>query len=244
MIKEITIIPKNLSFPVARVLDKESQEFYQKVSRKTAENFGKDSLAYKTITNGINTNNVTGSQFFWNTNLGLYLPKEKRVCSLNDWENINDLDENFFRDFYTDSPQIVLRTDKTSYERNAPILKDLIEQVKGENYQFSSESPLILSNLDLIKDENTENRYGLLLKIGENTKIKNDERFVYSNNGKKIPFGDKQKTIYTRNDGLSRVYLYRGGDLIAGDGDLDNSDDFGRVVLLEDAEGVALKNKK
>jgi len=241
MKKTIQLIPKNVKFPEARILGKEQRELYNEVDRKTAENFGKDSLAYKTILNGINTKDVTGSQFFWNTNLGIYLPAKQKVVSLEDMEEINDLDESFFKVFYSDAPEIILRTETPSWKNNEHILKNLVKQVKKEKYEFSSENPLRISGLNLVKDKNSKNFYGLFLKIGNDTKITNDERFAYSNNGKEIPFGKKTKEIYTEENGLSRCYLY--GDSVLGsfDGYLANSSSFGRVVLV-DAEGVALKN--
>ena len=247
MKKTIQLIPKNVKFPEARILGKEQRELYNEVDRKTAENFGKDSLAYKTILKGINTKDVTGSQFFWNTNLGIYLPAKQKVVSLEDMEEINDLDESFFKVFYSDAPEIILRTETPSWKNNEHILKNLVKQVKKEKYEFSSENPLRISGLNLVKDKNSKNFYGLFLKIGNDTKITNDERFAYSNNGKEIPFGKKTKEIYTRENGLSRCYLGRYSVLDSFNDSLrvcsylafSNSD--GRVVLV-DAEGVALKN--
>lgn len=241
MKKTIQLIPKNVKFPEARILGKEQRELYNEVDRKTAENFGKDSLAYKTILNGINTKDVTGSQFFWNTNLGIYLPAKQKVVSLEDMEEINDLDESFFKVFYSDAPEIILRTETPSWKNNEHILKNLVKQVKKEKYEFSSENPLRISGLNLVKDKNSKNFYGLFLKIGNDTKITNDERFAYSNNGKEIPFGKKTKGFYTKENGLSRCGLDRDWDLDLYYGDLADSSSDGRVVLV-DAEGVALKN--
>ncbi len=245
MVKSIKVIPKNfVDFPEAIVLDNSEKwikELYKEADAKTAEKFGRDSLAYKTITNGIDTKNVTGSQFFWNTNLGFYMPKNKRVVSLKDMENINDLDENFFKGFYSDAPQIVLRSDKDSYEKNQQVLENLVKHVKGDGFNYSPEIPLVISNLRLVKDENPKNLYGLLLELGDATVLENDSRFAYSKNGEKITFGENEKTVYTKNNGLSRVYLGNDGDLFVYDDDLAVSDDYGRVVAVSDAVGVAAK---
>ena len=238
MAKQIQIIPKNLVFPVARVLDKEDREFYQEIQAKTAEKYGKDSLAYRTITNEIDTENVTGSQFFWNNNLGLYLSKNQRVISLEDMETINNLDETFFRDFYLDAPEIVLRTENLSYDKNKYILENLVKQVRGEKQEFDSENPLRISGLELVKDENSRNAYGLLLQVGQNTKMINDKRFANSNNRKLIPFGEKQKTIYTKENDLSGVFVYGDGSLNSDGDGLAVSGGGGRVVVF-DAEGIA-----
>jgi len=233
MAKRIQIIQE------ATILDKSEKwirELYQEADRKTAEKFGKNSLAYKTITNGIDREKITGSQFFWNTNLGAYLPKNQKVILLEDMEEINNIDESFLREFCTDSPQSVLRTKNPSYDKNKYILKDLIKQIKGEKYKFSSENPLIISNLELVKDINSKNGYGLLLKIRKNTKIQHDKRFAYSNDGKRIDFGKKTKLIYTEENGLSGVYLIRNGNLYSMNDDLAYSYGNGQVVVKDTKE--------
>ncbi len=242
MARRIQIIPKERVYPEGIVLDSSEEwikEVYEEANAKTAEKYGKDSQAYKTITNGIDIKNVTGSQFFWNTNLGFYLSKERKVCLLNDWEEINDLDESFFGGFYTDSPQNVLRTATLSYNRNKYLLENLVKQVKemrnkGAKHEFSSENPLIITNPELVKDDNSKNDYGLLIKIGKDTILANDSRFAYSNSGKQVPFGDKTKTVYNKEKDLSGVCLYRDGDLFASSDYLANSVDYGRVVVKED----------
>ena len=234
MAKRIQIILKEIIYPEAIVLDNSEkwiQELYKEADRKIAEKFGEVSLAYKTTKKGIDIRNVTGSQFFWNTNLGLYLPKNQKAISLKDMEEINDQDENFFKGFYTDAPQIVLRTNKPSWEQNEYILENLVKQVKKQGFDFSPENPLIISDLELVKDNNPKNQYGLLLKIGKDTSLENDSRFAYSNNIKQIPFGEKQKNVYTKENGLSRVCLGGDGDLGSGSDVLPISDVFGRVVL-------------
>ena len=120
MARIIDIISKR----TARVLDKEDKELYHEVFRKTAEKYGKYSLAYKTITSEIDAKNVIGSQFCWNTNLGLYLPKNQRVISLEDMELIKDLDEDFFEGFYSDTPEIILRTENSFYDENKYIMEN------------------------------------------------------------------------------------------------------------------------
>jgi len=117
MTKEINFLPKNIPQDKARVLGKEDREFYEEVFSKTAEKYGKDSPAYKNITNGIDSKNVTGSNFLFNTEAGLYL-KSGRILNLEDIDNILATDKNFFDGFYTDTNELVLRSDKNSYEKN------------------------------------------------------------------------------------------------------------------------------
>ncbi len=216
----------------ARVLDKEDKELYQEAFAKTAEKYGKDSLAYQTITNGIDKENVTGSQFLWNTELNKFLPRNQRVILLEDFEKIFSADENFFNGFYTDANQLIIRSNKPTWVRNEFILKDLIKQV-GNKYEFSPENPLILTNLELVEDKNSKNKYGLLLKIGKDTKIQNDKIFAYGNN--RIQLGDLEKKIfYTKKDGLSWVFLGRYDYLFSRDDVLDGSGVNGRVVVVKE----------
>jgi len=235
MAKSIALI--DIAVPRATILDKEHQELYKEVFVKTAEKFGEDSPACKKITNGISATNVTGSQFFWNTNLQQYLPSGQRIINLSDIETINSIDETFLKGIYSDTRQVVLRSNKPSWNQNKYILENLVKQVdKDHSYSFSAENPLVISNLELIQDNNPQNKYGLLLKIGEGTTIQNDERFAHSNNQSRIQFGQKTKTVWTKENGLSRLYVYD-DDLYSRYDNLANSGDNGRVVVV-DTEGV------
>ncbi|MCK4553214.1 hypothetical protein KAT80_03350 [Candidatus Pacearchaeota archaeon] len=238
MIKQIQLIPKDIIIPRAIVLDKEHKELYGEAVAKTAEQFGKDSQAYKTITGGIDTANVTGSQFFWNTNLNQYLSNNQRVVNLSDMEKINDIDETFFTGFYSDTPQIILRSENASWNQNKYVLKNLVNQVKNRGHMFSSGYPLIISNLELIKNNSSQNKYGLLLKINDKTTMKNDKRFAYLNDMQKIQFGKKTKTIYTKENGLSGVFLGGDGDLDSGGDIRTNSGDCGRVVIVSNESHI------
>jgi len=237
----VYLIPEEekAKYPKADILDvEEGKELYSEANAKAIEIFGENSRAYKMLKNRIDLENIRGSQFFWNLWLNKFFPKGKRVISLEDAEAINDRDEDFFKDFYTDTPEIILLTEILSYKDNKHILEYIVNQTKNAKFDFNSENPLKISGLELIKDENSENYYGLLLKFGENTKLVHDKRFAYSNNGKKISFGKKQKQIFTKKNNLSRVYLYRFVILYAGNDYLANSGDSGRVVFMSNAFGV------
>lgn len=233
MEKQIQLIPKDIVFPKAIVLGKEHKGLYEEVVAKTAEQFGANSQAYKTIKNGMITTEVIGSQFFWNTNLNQYLPNNQRVVNLSDMEQINDIDETFFKGFYPETTQIVLRNGTVLWNQNKYILENLVNQVKKREYKFSSENPLVISNLELIKDDSSCNYYGLLLKINDTTTMKNDERFAHSNDSQKIQFGEKTKIIHTKENGLSEITL-AGDNLCSWGEDLARSTYLGRVVVIEE----------
>jgi len=204
----------------AKILGEDEKEIYLEAARKAAEKFGHGSLAYRTITHGINTRNVTGSQYFWVNHLNSCLPQNQKVISLAEMEMINNYDETFFGGIYAYVPEIVLRTETPFNQNEQFILEDLVEQIKGDKYEFSSENPLRISGLELVKDDNPKNAYGLLLKIGSDSKITIDKKLAASNTGREIPFGGKKKRIWTRKDSLSAICL-GGGSSLYTDGGFD-----------------------
>lgn len=239
MTKQISI--PRIEVPVDRYFTANS-ELYKETQAKTKEKFGENSQAYKTIMNGINPEKATGSQFFFNNEMNLYLPKGQKVIMLDGLERIyssSEADNLFDGSFYTDTPEIILRTETASLERNKQLLENLVKQVKAQDYGFSSENPLRISNFELIKDDNEDNEYGILLNIGDNTKMINDKRFAYSKNT--IQLGNQTKKLYTKEKGLSRLYVGRNRGLDFGNDDLGGSGSDGRVVVI-DAGGVAPQN--
>lgn len=238
MVKQISIPQVEVPMDTYFLAD---SDIYKETQAKAKERFGENSRAYNIIMSGINAKGGKGSQFFFNTELGLHLPKGQRVISLEDLERIyssSEADSFFDGSFYTDIPEVILRTESASWDKNKKILANLVKQVKAEDYKFSSENPLRISGLELVKDDDSKNKYGLSLKIGENTKIANDGRFAHANN--KIKLGNQTKTLYTKEDGLSRLFLNGNLGLDSNYVNLADSCDDGRVVLT-DAEGVAKK---
>lgn len=204
--RSIEFKPRNKKLPVATMLTKERWELYKEVFAKTAEKYGRFSKAFNTITKGIDVN-VKGSQFFWANNLNFYLPKNQKIISLEDAEDINDTDKTFFAGCMLEFPEVILRTEEPLLEQDEYILNDLVKQVKREGFKFYPGYPLRISGLEFVKNNSLKNQYGLLLKIGKDTKIVNDERFSHLNNEKHIQFGKGRKKIYTREKGLSKIYF-------------------------------------
>jgi len=235
MTKSIKVEPQVIRGFEASIAD---SKLYQEVAKGVAEKFGKDSKAYQTLMNGIDTKNGTGSQFFFNTEAESYLPEGQRVARLADLGKIYDADTSFFKGIYTDTPELVLRTDTPSWKNNTPILENLVKQVRERELEFSSDNPLVLSGLELTRDDNKANPYGILVKIGDNTVAVNDLRFAYGKD--KIQVRNKTKTLWTKDKGLSRVYFDWDGVGSRSDG-LRGSCGDGRVVVFN-AEGVASEN--
>lgn len=106
--------------------------------------------------------------------------------------------------------------------------KDLTE------YDFNSKNPLLITNPSPIQDNSGENPYGLLIKLGKNTEIKNDPRFASGNN--KININGLERNLWTKDNGAAGLCSYS-NVVDSFDGNLRYSGGGGRVVLI-DAEGV------
>jgi hypothetical protein len=217
---------------------KANADFYREVAKGTAEKFGEDSRAYQTVMNGINLESGAGSQFFFNTEAGLYLPEGERVARFDDLGRIADNPQgrDFFKGIYTDTPELILRSEQASWKSNKQVLENLVEQVRERGLEFSPDNPLVFANLELVRDDDSENPYGILLKIGEKTQIVNDTRFSCRND--EINLGNQLRRLSKKKDGLSRIYLNRSG-VDSSDDNLSYSVGNGRVVVFSDAEGVA-----
>ena len=238
MTKSIKVEPQVIRGFEASIAD---SKLYQEVTKGVAEKFGKDSRAYQTLMNGIDTKNGTGSQFFFNTEAELYLPEGQRVARLADLGKIYDTDTSFFNGIYTDTPELVLRTANPSWKNNTQILENLVGQAKERGLEFSSDNPLVLSGLELTRDDNRDNYYGILVQMGDNTVAVNDVRFAYGKD--KIQVGNNTKTLWTKNKGLSRVCFDWGVGVDSFMTYLQGSVDSGRVVVFN-AEGVASENSE
>jgi len=223
----------NAAYSDISILGKDEKELYKEIDNKTAEKYGRHSLAYQTITNRINIKLVTGAQFFWLLNVNDYLPQYQRLISLKDMELITDSNQSFFTGFYSYVPEVILRSEAPVNPKEKYILEDFIRQMKNEKFNFSPEQPLRISGLELVKDENPDNAFGLLIKITNDTKFTTDKRFAHSNSGKAITFGKKTKKIWTGKKGLSAI-CQGGGSYLYTDGGFEiYADCVCRVVLIE-----------
>ena len=170
-----------------------------------------------------------------------------RTATPSDIQDIIDIDKNFLKVFYVDLGCVL----RTKNGVKGYLARQLGEQAKEMNYKFSSENPLVFkpSDLELILDENSNS--GLGFKIKESATPFNASELSNKNNNKKfsktnekgVPIFDKNgnRTLYTREDGLSRFSLgmdssldsrYDGLSNSIGSG-LTYSNDNGRVVVIE-----------
>ena len=231
------IVPDN---ETEKILGFSAKKLYAEAKSKAIEVFGENSLAYQTLTNGIDFDTLTGSQFFWNTWLNSceVLPKNKSIAVLNDAENFLNFDKNFLSGIYMDFPQLILRSNIDSYVKNQPIINDLAKKLKSEKihgapFEYSPENPLIITGAKLRKSTAKANEYGIILNINDAV-IKNDKRFASGESS--IKLGNIEKRLWTKNSGVSRLYLGEVG-LYSNNDNLADSSSNGRVAII-DTEGV------
>ncbi|MFA5953075.1 MAG: hypothetical protein WC812_00620 [Candidatus Pacearchaeota archaeon] len=218
-------------------------EVYNSAREKLIKDFKENERAIKSLTYGINFETLTGSQFFWNNYLNNFLKEQGingRIMNINDLGKIYSYDRNFFENHYSDTISLCLRSEELGQKNNKYILEDLVKQVKQRGKEFSSKNPLIISNLDIINDRNSDNFYGLLLKLREDSILENDKRFAFGNN--KIQFKDElrfvEKNLYTKDRDLSRMFADINGYMISSNGNLHDSNDIGWVVFVRDVEEI------
>lgn len=139
---------------------------------------------------------------------------------------------------------------KTEEGLNDYLAKNLMSQIKRINPKAKMPAMISLSDLDLVKDKNSPHKLAFKLKDSANvfydlSVLNKNGKFSSEDIDEKTGLPNKtgengNRTLYTTSKGLSRFYLCR--DLVAGsnDGDLANSGDYGRVVVVSEcAEGTA-----
>ena len=143
-----------------------------------------------------------------------------------------------FNGTYEDTA-LILRNENNP---NSYLAKHLMKQIKERNKNAKTPIMITLNQLELVKDSNSD--YGLAFKLKEgaelyeNVKILNKETGNFSSEdmdekiGLPIKLGKGNRTLHTRDSGLSRLCLGRNLGLSARDDDLANSDSDGRVVVV------------
>ena len=175
-------------------------------------------------------------------------PQGIRVSTQADLEKIIATNALSLQGHYTDTA-LVLRSED---DPNKQLAKDLATQVKARGYKLKSPLVIPLTGVEVVKDKNSE--YGLAFKLTDDAQIheapqligKNDGQTFSATDAKGIPNPDGKgtRTLYTRESGLSRLYLSRDLSVDSGGGDLSSSGDYGRVVLVRgEAADVDFWNK-
>jgi len=228
--EEVSLMPREVreaGFSIARLLSGQEQETYKQVVEQYGEKARKslevDSNIWKILL--LNQEGVRTVTF----------PELEDAL-----ENGLDL-----RGHYEDAREIVLRSAGDSYTSNDYLAKDLTRQLEIRKFK----SPLIVRGLRIEEDDNSD--YGLRFETTNKTKVfeapdlnheNNQRRFSRINPDYSIDFEDKgQRTLYTRDKGLSGLYLNDGLDLVSYDENLAYSFSSGRVVVVT-GEASSQKN--
>ena len=134
---------------------------------------------------------------------------------------------------------LVLRTEG---EPNSYLASNLMIQAKARlDKKVKMPVMIPLYGLELAKDQNSP--YGLSFKLGDNAEIisapilnKGDGNFssrnINAETGLPKKLGNGDRTLYTRQGGLSWLCLFRDLDLYSNDENLADSNGDGRVVLV------------
>lgn len=224
MVEQVSLIPRQIrevGFPVARFLSQEEQNKYI----ETCKNYGEKARNCLNIP-------IKGSNL-WKVllldEIGI------KTATLPELETAleNGLD---LRGTYEDSREVILRSRGDSHTPNDYVAKDLSKKLKIRRIG----TPLIITNLKPVEDGDSD--YGLVLAPTAETKIIPSSDFSHKNNGRhfrtinpdySIEFDDNSnRTLYTRDNGLSRFCLGRGLDLYSDGRGLANSSADGRVVVV------------
>jgi len=230
MVFDITIAPTNgfHATPADAAL-------YQRVNDFLLGRLGGDSEGYKAMMRGFNIQGATGSNSpFVVAADELLQGTDKRILTLDDAVKIyadgQAIGKNHFEGVYADIPQQILYSnDRSTFTGN------LAGIASNQKVSYDQENPARFTGLKLSRGTSG----GITFEETNRTSVVSDPRFAYSNNGKEVDFGTLVK-VFTRDSGVSGLFAGNYG-LGAGYDDLTDSDDDGRVVVV-DAEGVA--NKK
>lgn len=144
--------------------------------------------------------------------------------------------------YYSDSPVLVVRSNKDSNTRNLPLIKIISELTEGVDGRV--EFPFMLTGYDVVKLPEDEDGYGVGIVKRDDFKAVHDDRLSGKYNGWKfdnvdeigLPSGlNKSKgsrTLYTKDEGLAGFCLDWDLDLVSVDGNLQGSNAIGRVVVV------------
>ena len=237
LIQGIKVIPREITFPIAKFLSEEEVKEYQARIKSEYKNNplvldSLDVLSFNEI-----LDEPIGSNF-WAlaklTSMGIK-PASTKTLDILIETNPDTLKGN-----YEDVLALVLRSPKDVYSTNNPIIKNLISQLKKRNKERTIKYPVLISGG--LQPVEGQTNYGLVAKLSDKTKVYfNVRELAYENNLKKfnrvdergVPVFDEngERTFYAKNSGLSGLCLGGGLDLYSPWGSLADSCSDGRVVV-------------
>ncbi len=142
--------------------------------------------------------------------------------------------------FYIDSRNLIIRSNTDpDYPKNDSLLKQIYEL--AEQKEGKVKNGFMIEGFTFVPDENDKIGYGLKILPQSDFKVTQDSRLI-GHNGDSfsevdelgLPLFNKKgnRNWYAKDKGLSRLCLFSGLDLYAGDDYLANSSSSGRVVFL------------
>ncbi len=150
--------------------------------------------------------------------------------------------------YYEDSALVLRSKDNP----NAYLAKDLIKQIK-EKIDKDRKTPIMIPLVGLKLRVDQDSEYGLAFDLIDDSEIIYAPQLVHKNNHKKfsktnnkaLPIFNKngERALYTRDSGLSRLYLLNILNLGSSVGGLGVSSNDGRVVVVS-AEATSPKKLK
>jgi hypothetical protein len=178
LMKEVySFIPPEVPMPYFRFLDNTDAKIFDWIQEKGREEFGKNSLQYETLMGGIDFKKGNHVNLFFSLYLNQNLSGKMKVPSIEDLARISTIHENVFDSIYCYSRDVLLTCEKQDFKKNNSLLENLAKQVREKKYDFSAKNPLVISGLTVEADKSSDNEYGLLLKVSDETTFRNDLRY-------------------------------------------------------------------
>lgn len=148
-----------------------------------------------------------------------------------------------FRGTYEDTG-LVLRTAGDSHAPNDYLAKNLAEQIRARDAKMGKlNKPVVINLRDVTLVNDADSKYGLAFKLREGAMpyeapvLKREGRFETADINAKTGLPKEtrssgSRTLWTRDNGLSRLYLVNVLDVYSNDENLAFSNGDGRVVLV------------
>lgn len=231
--KSINQIPLvQVEVPTASILtDKEIlDKFYARVKEKYNDN---KYLKIFKFEDGF----VAGSNSFSDSLMNELLNEQGfRITRQSDLERLIKINPNYLNGTYEDTG-LALRDEK---DPNSYLAQNLIKQLES---RMKLKLPVMIPLTELSIENDPNSNYGLSFKLKECADIiyapilnKQSGKFssedVDEKSGLPKKLGNGDRTFYTRESGLSRLFLYRDLDLLSYVASLGGSGSDGRVVIV------------
>lgn len=229
----IKIIPRIVreayeNAPIARHLNEQEQNVYEEACKSYE---GKARKSLNVPKNGSNLFKV-----LLLNQIGI------RTATLDEITGLADSNPEFLKGFYEDIPSVVLRSKRDFYAGNGYLTKQLASLI-GER---RISKPIVISGLRIREDN--DSAYGLSFEKADNFNFFEAPELANCNHNRKFSRFDERampifdnngdKTLYTRDSGVSRLFLDGLLYLYSRGGHLASSGALGRVVVVS-AKGAA-----